>query len=420
MSVINTNVSALVAQNAMIVNSRAQSVAMQQLSTGTRINSAKDDAAGLAIASKMTSQIKGLDQAVRNGNDGISLLQTAEGAMVEVTNMLQRMRELAVQSANDTNTSSDRSSLDLEYQELTKQISFIASNTQWNGMNILNNTAVGVDGLAGDVGVGSRNVTFQVGGNGSQTISVGLKDFSFGTGTAATASSAQINLGADDLALATQAQIKIGSTTFTTPVFAAGAIPAVATAASATTLASLFQTEIQSTVGFENVTVTATGSTLNFADAQGRTFVDFKKGIAAAFTDTAHASTADTYVAGTAAVGATTPDATAVFSGAARLNDTDVTDRTNATTAIGRVDSALAAVGTQRSTMGAVINRLTYAVDNLTNVSQNTSASRSRILDTDYAKASTELARTQIIAQAATAMLAQANQSQQSVLALLK
>jgi flagellin len=420
MSVINTNVSALIAQNAMSANSRVQTSAMQQLSTGKRINSAQDDAAGLAISSKMTSQIRGLNQAVRNANDGISMMQTAEGAMVEVTNMLQRMRELAVQSSSDTNTATDRSSLNLEYQQLTKQISFIASNTQWNGMNIMNNTQVGVAGTAGDVGVGSRSVMFQVGANGAQTINVGLKDFSFGTGTPATASSAQVNLGADDNSAADQIQIKIGTTTFTSATFTAGDIPAVATAASATARATALQTQIQSTVGFEGVTVTATGSTLNFTDSEGRAFSDFKTGTTGTFAATTNAASAQTYTAGAAAAGATVPAASAVFSGTARLNDTSVTTQALSNTAIGRLDKAIEAVDTQRSTMGAMINRLTYAADNLSNVSQNTSASRSRIMDTDYAKASTELSRTQIISQAATAMLAQANQSQQSVLALLK
>ena len=142
MTVINTNIKSLIAANAMTVNNRNLQDAMTQLSTGSRINSARDDAAGLAISSKMTAQINGLNQAVRNANDGISMLQTAEGATQEMTNMLQRMRELAVQSANDTNTGSDRTALNAEFQQLAKEITRIATNTQWNGMNILNNTQV--------------------------------------------------------------------------------------------------------------------------------------------------------------------------------------------------------------------------------------------------------------------------------------
>ena len=137
MPVINSNISALTAQSALAANSRAQSSAMQQLSTGLRINSAKDDAAGMAIAAKMTSQIRGLDQAVRNANDGISLLQTADGSLTAVSDMLQRMREISVQASSDSNVSSDRTALNNEFSQLRNEINRVASNTQWNGMNIL-------------------------------------------------------------------------------------------------------------------------------------------------------------------------------------------------------------------------------------------------------------------------------------------
>ena len=309
MSVINTNIKSLVSQNALNKNNDALASAMQQLSTGTRINSAADDAAGLAISSRMTAQIRGLDQAVRNANDGISLLQTAEGALIEVTNMMQRMRELSVQAANDTNTASDRASMNLEYGQLMQEINRIAQNTQWNGMNIMNNTTIGSGGTAAapaTAGTELRNIKFQVGSNANQTISAQLKDFS--------------------------------------------------------------------------VPITADG-------------------------------TPDPAVV---------PADTQIFSGDARLNDTDITSVSNASTAMTRLDAALGKITDERATYGAVINRLTYALDNLTNVAQNTTESRSRIMDTDYAKASSELARTQIISQAATAMLAQANQSPQSVLKLLQ
>jgi flagellin len=309
MSVINTNIKSMVSQNALNKNNDALASAMQQLSTGTRINSAADDAAGLAISSRMTAQIRGLDQAVRNANDGISLLQTSEGALIEVTNMMQRMRELSVQAANDTNTASDRASMNLEYGQLMQEINRIAQNTQWNGMNIMNNTTIGTGGTVAapaTAGTELRNIKFQVGSNANQTISAQLKDFS--------------------------------------------------------------------------VPITADG-------------------------------TPDPAVV---------PADTQIFSGDARLNDTDITSVSNASTAMTRLDVALGKITDERATYGAVINRLTYALDNLTNVAQNTTESRSRIMDTDYAKASSELARTQIISQAATAMLAQANQSPQSVLKLLQ
>lgn len=276
-TVINTNVNALFASNALTANNRVMSSAMEQLSTGSRINSAKDDAAGLAISDKMTAQIRGLNMAVRNGNDAVSLLQTAEGAMVQQTNMLQRMRELAVQAASDTTLSADKGYLNTEFTSLRAEIDRIGGNTQWNGANVL-------DASGGTTG---GSYAFQVGANASQTITVAIgKMTSGGVMTAVTASS-----------------------------------------------------------------VAAT---------------------------------------------------------------------TGATAAITAIDTALAAIDSQRATLGAGINQLTYAVDNLTNVAQNATQSRSAILDTDYAAATSKLAKSQIIQQAATAMLAQANQQPQTVLALLK
>jgi flagellin len=282
MSVINTNVKSLVAQNAATANSRAMSKAMEQLSTGKRINTAADDAAGLAISSKMTSQIKGLNQAIRNANDGISLLQTAEGATQEITNMLQRMRELAVQAANGTNAASDRSALNLEVTALKNEIDRISNNTEWNGMKIFTNSATAIGGATG---------------------------------------SAQLQVGVDGTA-----------------------------------------TDRISVV-FDKLTTAASG--LNI---------------------------------------------TAV----------SLSTATSAQTALSTLDTAIAAVNTDRARFGATINRLTFAADNLANISTNAQESRSRILDTDYAQTTTELARTQIIQQAATAMLAQANQAPQSVLSLLR
>ena len=294
MSVINTNVSATLTSNALAKNDRAMSQSMERLSTGQRINSASDDAAGLAIASKMTSQIRGLDQAVRNGNDAISMVQTADGALIEVSNMLQRMREIAVQGASDTNTDTDRDALDIEFQALEDQIQAISENTQWNGTNIL-------DGQLGQV-------DFQIGANASQTISVTFADLNTDFGAAS------------------------ATTALTTGPF----------------------TKLD-------------GS----ADAQD-------------------------------------------------LEALNLQDKASSSAAITQVDKALENINAHRATLGSTINRIEYAVDNLANVSQNASASRSRVQDANYATESTELARTQIIQQAGTAMLAQANQQSQSVLALLK
>lgn len=415
MSVINTNVKAIVAQNAITVNNRSLSKSMEQLSTGKRINSASDDAAGLAISSKMTSQIRGLNQAVRNANDGISLLQTAEGAMVEMSNMLQRMRELSIQAGSDTNTSTDREYLDLEFQQLVGEISRIAKNTEWNGMNILNNTEIG----AANATAGARDVKIQVGANANQTIDAVFKNFAFDTGTPATASKTQLNLGADaDLAGAKNLQITIGTTTFDTSIASAVAAAAITTGET-TNIATALSSVITNRVGFENVKVTATGTTILIEDSEGRDVTTFSAKKADG-TEVAAAVTSTVQQAGVAAAGASAPAATAVFSGVAAINNQNIKSITAANTAVDQVTNAIGKVSEQRATLGAVMNRLNYAADNLTNVSANTTASRSRVEDTDYAAATTELARAQIIQQAATAMLAQANQQPQSVLSLLK
>ena len=295
MTVINTNTAASITANALTKNERAMSQAMERLSTGVRINNAGDDAAGLAISSKMTSQINGLNMAVRNANDAISLLQTADGAAIEISNMLQRMRELAVQGASGTITTSDRTALNTEFTALRDQIDEIANNTQWNGVAILDgNTTIHENQNT------ANQVNFHVGANASQTIVLDLGDFNL----------------------------------------AAGA-------------------------------VTATG---------GRSVGIYGADISA----------------------------------------TALSSRNASNTAITTVNTAIAGVEAYRAKFGSTINRLEYAADNLANVSQNTSASRSRILDTDYAAETTELARSQIIQQAATAMLSQANQQAQTVLALLK
>ena len=286
MAVVNTNVNASIAQNALVRNERSMNTAMERLSTGQRINSASDDAAGLAIASRMTSQIRGLETAVRNANDGISMIQTADGALIEVGNMLQRMRELALQASNGTTTSADRAYLNTEYQNLIGEIERIATNTQWNGGAVLNGTA--------------SSVAFQVGANGGQTVSVNFGNF-----------------------------------------IASGTV-------------------------FSGMKVANSGN--------------------------AHSLSSTTTAAAL----------------------------TTASGAITVIDSAITSVNSQRATFGAAMNQLTYAVDNLSNVKVNSEAARSRIADTDYANATSELARTQIIQQAGTAMLAQANQLPQTVLALLR
>ncbi len=381
MATINTNMSAKVASNSLVRNDRSMSATMERLSTGLRINSAKDDAAGLAISSKMTSQIRGLDQAVRNANDAISMIQVAEGAMKEVTNMLQRMRELGVQAISDSNTANDRSALNNEYKQLSAEIMRIAENTQWNGTNILDDT-IGSSGVS----------TFQVGANANQTIDV---DFGNLAQNASTASWGGAN---------TQ-NAAVGTITITGGLSDGDVISFKTDAGNFVTVEYTGGNKTKIDAG--SGTLAATGTLTN---AAGATIT-----VAAASTSTI--TLTDDNSGGTTF---SISDLVVSRGTHAPVAATDITTSALAATALGVVDTAIQGVNDTRALLGASMSRLEYASDNLQNVSQNASAARSRVLDADYASETTELARTQIIQQAGTAMLSQANQSQQSVLSLLK
>jgi len=273
---VNTNMNSQIAINSLTQNQRDMSTAMERLSTGKRINSSSDDAAGLKIASRMTTQIQGLDMALTNATHAISMVETTEGGIREVSNMLQRMRELAVNAQNGTNHSEDINAMQTEFEQLQSEIERIADNTQYNGINVLNS---------------SDAVTFAIGAYG-ETLSVNMYDFQ-------------------------------------------------------------------------------------------------------------------------------TDDASAAYGVAIDTSTIAVTSG-SAADALTAIDTAIAGTDTARASLGAALNRLNYAVDSLSNTKVNAEASRSRVLDTDYAKETSELARTQIIQQAATAMLAQANMAPQNILALLK
>jgi len=392
MSVINTNTNALVAQQALQTNARTLNTAMEQLSTGKRINSAKDDAAGFAITSKMTTQIRGLDQAVRNANDGISLLQTADGAMTEVSNMMQRMRELGVQSANDSNTGENREYLDLEFQQLKGEINRIIKNTEWNGVNVLDKTF--------DNNTTEGKFVFQVGANANQTIDHTIDVFSMGTAkgvtaviadktdtTAATATVGQVSTLTIGGTYATGdvITVNLNQNTFQYTVTSSDTTSALL----ATNMALALDTKFDD--GFE-VSATA-GNQIQFRlDSAGISLESNKFTLSSIESDGQWDD----------------------------LESLKLTSQTESNKSIANLDASITKVNKSRAEIGSVINRLTYAVDNLTNISANATASRSRIEDTDYAKATTSLARSQIIQQAATAMLAQANQQPQSVLSLLK
>jgi len=318
MSVINTNISATIATNALARNERQMSTAMERLSTGLRINSAKDDAAGLAISSRMKAIVSGLTMASKNANDAISMLEVAEGATLEISNMLIRMRELAVQSGSGTYSDTDRQALDLEFGALMNEIDRIAKNTTWNTMSILNGDDVYTAAAA------ATTLTIQLGPNSSQTMDLTFKSW----------------------------------------------VP--------------------------SVTVDA-----GVADASNSASAVVSQDNATAGTNTS-------------AYGA------AVLYWGATPTAINIETAANATFAISQLDTAITGLATERAKYGAYMSRLEHSSDNLLNVAQNTDQSRSRIEDADYAVETSELARTQIIAQAGTAMLAQANQAKQTVLQLLQ
>ena len=404
MTVINTNVSSLNAQAALASNARGLNKAMQQLSTGKRISSAADDAAGLAISTRLTAQIKGLNQAVRNGNDAISLVQIAEGASVEITNMLQRMRELAVQSANDTNTDGDRAFLDLEFQQLKTEINRIGSTVQWNGVNVLD----------GSFAQGTGTFKFQVGANANQVIALKIGDFrSYDSDVA----------------------VSVDDTDLSAPVFD---LTDLNTQFDATDDQALVGTTITAGVSGRQVQYTITADDITQVDT---TTPDLAEIVAGKLTDALQAELDDAFGSGVYDVDNTAADGTFTVTGPASdangngaiaatikvaagdlsgIHNESIDTQGNSNSAIQALDDALDMVNSERAKMGATINRLQYAVDNLTNVSTRSSEARSRIEDTDYAQSTMELAKRQIIQQAATAMLAQANQQPQQVLTLLK
>jgi len=416
MTVINTNVSATLASNAINRNDRAMTTAMERLSTGLRINSAADDAAGLAIASRMRSQVDGLEQAARNANDGISMIQTAEGAYIEVSNMLARMKELAVQASSGTYSSTDRAALNLEFSQLQSEMQRIAGNTQWNGFNIL-------DGAAGG---SSATVNYQVGAGSGQTMAATFNTLykSVATSTAATngqdaapaADKEQYTVTIDAANAAAGDYLKItltdnGSNSVDL------LLTLDQTAVDALNAAGAVDDVVNGDIKYVDNGYTTLTTVLGQAGHAG---VAIKLGTA---DGTATQTANRIWIEGSAGNQAFTIAAggvSIVRGEVSSLDAFDISSATNAQKSVAELDSLITTVAAGRAKYGAYINRLEYASDNLMNVAQNTDASRSQIEDADYAAETSELARTQIIAQASTAMLAQANQSKQSVLALLQ
>jgi flagellin len=493
MSVINTNISALAAQSSLRKTGLTQDNAMERLSTGIRINSAKDDAAGLAISTRMTANIRGLSAAIRNANDGISLTQTAEGSLSAIQDNLQRIRELAVQASNTGNNISDRSALNAESAQLIQEINRVADNTAFNGIKLLDGSfqnqslQVGAgnefndritisigNAKANALGVGGGSSYFKsvqgVAGNGDAMTSGELVINGFAVGPTTSDGVSKTKDNASGIAIAAAINAISGSTNVTATVdkntltgtdasgglnaaINAGDIEingvklgAIAAAGAGATVKATRGAQVAAAVNAvtSQTGVTATFSTTNgaveLAAADGRNITlvyndvrasDVLTGLGAAGTKvstvkisstgsagiTLAASTANGAArSGFTTLGYNAADATA----GAGVSTVDLTTVSGAQAALSTLDKAINTVTDSRAAMGAYQNRLTASISNLETTSMNLQASRSRILDTDYAKETTNLAKSQIITQAATAMLAQANQSSQSVLALLK
>jgi len=444
--VLNTNLSSLVAQNSLTSSGQKLSTALQQLSSGLRINTAADDAAGYAISQSMTSQINGTNQAARNANDGVSLAQTASGALQEVVNDLQTMRDLAVQSLNATNSATDRADLDAQFQQLKADIDSVATQTQFNGVNLLDGTFQGA--------------SFQVGANSGQTITVSSIGSSKSTnigqyyssktsvaGTVTTAAGAKIvttagtagtfsaaNLaGTADLGTAVNGAtvkltVNVDGTDYTT-----SSISLTGTAATdlKSTVAAINQAI--SPVGGLTATVNAagTGIVLNGTSTSGTGHV-VKTTVASgadaagnALTLNAAAQAAITTdlgidsqdIVGYYNDGSATP---ATSSTAATLSSLDVKSVDNSNLVLVAIDNALQQLATSSAQLGAYQNRFQAAISGLTTNATNLTSARSQIQDTDYAATTSQLSKAQILQQASTAMVSQANTIPQNILTLLQ
>jgi len=419
---INHNLMALNTHRQLTANNTMQKKSLEKLSSGLRINSAADDAAGLAISEKMRAQIRGLDQAMRNAQDGISLIQTAEGALNETHSILQRMRELAVQSANDTNTSTDRAEIQKEADELAKELTRIGNNTEFNTQNLLD---------------GSFSGTFHIGANAGQSISLDVNDMR------------ALNLGVVS-DIKTELTATIGTGTDTTAQITGGAADGIYT---------IDGTDLKDANGNVVATTADAGLTWtgNGSGAIGDDVITFEQNV-----DSGNISISNDTVKGTAIfdnstlqagtytidvandtlkdangnIIATTSDDTTYKNGAGdtiltldaattadltlEVGGIDISSQSAADTAVKTIQSAIETVSAERSKLGAYQNRLEHTINNLGTSTENLTASESRIRDVDMAKEMMEFTKLNILSQAAQAMLAQANQLPQGVLQLLR
>lgn len=487
---INTNISSLNAQRNLTMSQSSLATSLQRLSSGLRINSAKDDAAGMAIASRMTSQINGLNQATRNANDGVSLAQTAEGALGTSGDILQRIRELAVQASNATNSSSDRQALQSEVGQLTAELNRVAQTTSFNGQNLLDGTMgtanfqvgananqlisiSGTNFLTNTYGdnrvendsvqskitatnvVAAKGVTIAgylgsktyttVASDTAKSIAAGVNNLSSSTGVTATArTDVNLGLGAEsysftlksDNSTAVTISFTVGGTAATATDFAAGVNAINAQSANTGVTAQFDSTNggIKLSNASGNDIIVTNGSTANTKFNSGTyktdgTMVasplDIKAAAAVGWTNgrvtfDSQNSFAVTDAGSGLGLGAAAAATTVQGSTLKAVSSLDVTTFDNAQLALSIVDSALASVNGQRAQYGALQSRFSSAINNLQATSENLTASRSRIQDADFASETASLTRAQILQQAGTAMLAQANALPNGVLALLR
>jgi flagellin len=401
-SYINTNIASINTQRNLTTSQSSLNISIQRLSSGLRVNSAKDDAAGLSIATRMDSQIKGQTVAMRNANDAISYAQTAEGALGKITDSLQRMRELAVQSANATNSGADRSNLDKEFTQLQDEVTRLTNNTKFNGASVLGEAA----------GAATVTKTFQVGADTTDTIDITSNNLSQATSQTAIAATRAYSLNVvgdmsqaeNDAAVArftaaggtvTATTMTAGSTNATTGVITPGTVTAGAITAGGTATAA-------------DIAVVQANINANVAAAQAAAKLD----PAATLVDNADGKAAT--------LTSTVATASSAFTAAQKTSLTNAGTAADAEAAITQLDAALTEINTERANVGAVQNRFSSVIGNLQVSVENQSASRSRIMDADFANETANLARGQILQQAGTAMLAQANSMPNGVLALLR
>lgn len=474
---VNTNTASLTVQKNLNKASDALSTSMTRLSSGLKINSAKDDAAGLQISNRLTSQINGLSVAVKNANDGISIAQTAEGAMQESTNILQRMRELALQSANGSNSSEDRTSLQSEYSQLTSELTRISTTTTFGGRNLL-------DGSFG-------STAFQIGANANETINVTLGDIS-----ASKIGSQQVKSGtiaANDTAVVGELtfnvtgggsakEVKVGAAGVSTSAkdvakALSGAVPGLSATASTSVSLSVDKAsaasfsikvgdadavdiiganstseladQLSSNAAALGISVdydsskdtlkitSASGENISFGDASAGTTTKYAGLNAAVANGSGTTPALAAVAAATVLTGAVqlnsakaysvTGDGAAAFLGGATaaskltsIDKTSITSADNAQNALAAIDKAISNIDSQRADLGAIQNRFDSTVSNLQSISENSSAARSRVQDADFASETAELTKQQTLQQASTAILSQANQLPSSVLKLLQ